>query len=385
MASEDIGLADPRALRLALDAAETYERLGSPEGELALAEAVVYLAMAPKSNAVYSAYNAARAFIKSDRTRPVPLRLRNAPTSLMKGLDYGKGYRYAHDEEGAFAAGERYLPDDMEAQSFYRAGAARSRDLDRRAAYRVAQAQRRGKARILNGAWSCRPAKTERAKARPGSVLRSDCGGRPDVADSPAVLGQCGLPRNSLRSLRLLRSDKRGESEVEARAKRARPHSLRSSAPQSRCARCPAAPLPSSTEFIATHFGSCSACSAKPRAGGRRSDSAAPRSAGLRASARSAPPPLTCRICLSAVNEVNVASYAAGSKTEHRRAVGPAGTDRRSRSGSRPPARGFARSVDDHSASSPQNPRLSRVGDRSNTASGTKKSACSGPSRPLGA
>jgi len=119
MASEDIGLADPRALRLALDAAETYERLGSPEGELALAEAVVYLAMAPKSNAVYTAYNAARAFIKSDRTRPVPLRLRNAPTALMKGLDYGKGYRYAHDEAGAFAAGERYWPDDMDAQAFY--------------------------------------------------------------------------------------------------------------------------------------------------------------------------------------------------------------------------------------------------------------------------
>ncbi len=119
MASEDIGLADPRALRLALDAAETYERLGSPEGELALAEAVVYLAMAPKSNAVYTAYNAARAFIKNDRTRPVPLRLRNAPTALMKGLDYGKGYRYAHDESGAFAAGERYWPDDMEAQAFY--------------------------------------------------------------------------------------------------------------------------------------------------------------------------------------------------------------------------------------------------------------------------
>src|SRR5205809_3134030 len=119
MASEDIGLADPRALRLALDAAEIYERLGSPEGELALAEAVVYLAMAPKSNAVYTAYNAARAFIKNDRTRPVPLRLRNAPTALMKGLDYGKGYRYAHDEAGAFAAGERYWPDDMDAQAFY--------------------------------------------------------------------------------------------------------------------------------------------------------------------------------------------------------------------------------------------------------------------------
>ncbi len=119
MASEDIGLADPRALRLTLDAAETYERLGSPEGELALAQAVVYLAVAPKSNAVYTAYKATRAFIKQDGTRPVPLRLRNAPTSLMKDLDYGKGYRYAHDEAGGFAAGERYWPDEMEAQRFY--------------------------------------------------------------------------------------------------------------------------------------------------------------------------------------------------------------------------------------------------------------------------
>ncbi len=119
MASEDIGLADPRALRMALDAAETYERLGSPEGELALAEAVLYLAIAPKSNAAYKAFNAARAFIRQDRTRPVPLRLRNAPTALMKGLDYGKGYRYAHDEEGGFAAGERYWPDDLDAPRFY--------------------------------------------------------------------------------------------------------------------------------------------------------------------------------------------------------------------------------------------------------------------------
>jgi putative ATPase len=120
MASEDIGLADPRALRLTLDAAETYERLGSPEGELALAQAVVYLAVAAKSNAVYTAYKAAKAFIAQDSTRPVPLRLRNAPTSLMKTLDYGKGYRYAHDEEGGFAAGERYWPDGMEAPQFYR-------------------------------------------------------------------------------------------------------------------------------------------------------------------------------------------------------------------------------------------------------------------------
>lgn len=120
MAAEDIGLADPRALRLALDAADVYERLGSPEGELALAECVVYLAVAPKSNAVYKAFNEAKAFVKKDGTRPVPMHLRNAPTKLMKELDYGKGYRYAHDEEGAFAAGERYLPDGMPDTEFYR-------------------------------------------------------------------------------------------------------------------------------------------------------------------------------------------------------------------------------------------------------------------------
>lgn len=120
MASEDIGLADPRALRLALDAAEVYERLGSPEGELALAECVVYLAVAAKSNAVYKAFKEAQALVKNDGTRPVPMHLRNAPTKLMKDLDYGKGYRYAHDEEGGFAAGERYLPDGMAAPGFYR-------------------------------------------------------------------------------------------------------------------------------------------------------------------------------------------------------------------------------------------------------------------------
>jgi putative ATPase len=120
MASEDIGLADPRALRLALDAAEVYERLGSPEGELALAECVVYLAVAAKSNAVYKAFKEVKAFIKKDGTRPVPMHLRNAPTQLMKDLDYGKGYRYAHDEEGAFAAGEHYLPDGMANPGFYR-------------------------------------------------------------------------------------------------------------------------------------------------------------------------------------------------------------------------------------------------------------------------
>jgi putative ATPase len=120
MAAEDIGLADPRALRLALDAAEVYERLGSPEGELALAECVVYLAVAPKSNAVYKAFNEAKAFVKKDGSRPVPMHLRNAPTKLMKDLDYGKGYRYAHDEAGGFAAGENYLPDGMAGTQFYR-------------------------------------------------------------------------------------------------------------------------------------------------------------------------------------------------------------------------------------------------------------------------
>jgi len=119
MASEDIGLADPRALRLALDAAEVYERLGSPEGELALAECVVYLAIAPKSNAVYKAFNAAKAFVKQDGTRPVPMHLRNAPTKLMKELGYGHDYRYAHDEPNAYAAGETYLPDGMAEPRWY--------------------------------------------------------------------------------------------------------------------------------------------------------------------------------------------------------------------------------------------------------------------------
>jgi putative ATPase len=120
MAVEDIGLADPRALRLALDAAEVYERLGSPEGELALAECLVYLAVAPKSNAVYAAYNEVRAHVRKDGTRPVPLHLRNAPTRLLKDLGYGKEYRYAHDEEGGFAAGETYLPEGMKETRFYR-------------------------------------------------------------------------------------------------------------------------------------------------------------------------------------------------------------------------------------------------------------------------
>lgn len=119
MASEDIGLADPRALRISLDAAEVYERLGSPEGELALAEAVVYLACAAKSNAIYVAYKQARALVAKDKSRVVPEHLRNAPTKLMKELGYGKLYRYAHDEPHAYAAGETYMPDGLEDVSFY--------------------------------------------------------------------------------------------------------------------------------------------------------------------------------------------------------------------------------------------------------------------------
>ena len=119
MSVEDIGLADPRALRLALDACETYERLGTPEGELALAEVTVYLACAPKSNAVYNAYNKAREFVSADGSRAVPIHLRNAPTRLMKELGYGHAYRYAHDEPEAYAAGEGYLPEGMREMKFY--------------------------------------------------------------------------------------------------------------------------------------------------------------------------------------------------------------------------------------------------------------------------
>jgi putative ATPase len=119
MAIEDIGLADPRALRFALDACETYERLGSPEGELALAEAALYLAIAPKSNAGYMAFNRARDLIRKDGSRPVPEHLRNAPTRLMRELGYGKAYRYAHDEADAYAAGERYLPEGMPDPKLY--------------------------------------------------------------------------------------------------------------------------------------------------------------------------------------------------------------------------------------------------------------------------
>ena len=148
MAWEDIGLADPRAAQVASVAAETYERLGSPEGELALAEAVIYMAMAAKSNAAYLAYNAARAFVAKDASRPVPLHLRNAPTRLMKDLDYGKDYRYAHDESEAYAAGEDYFPEGMPAVEWYQPVArglelkigeklAHLRELDREAAKKL--------------------------------------------------------------------------------------------------------------------------------------------------------------------------------------------------------------------------------------------------------
>jgi len=136
MASEDIGLADPRGLRLALDAAEVYERLGSPEGELALAQAVIYLSVAPKSNAAYTAWGAVRDFVRSDGTRPVPLHLRNAPTRLMKGLGYGQGYRYAHDEPGGVAAQENYWPDGVAPQRFYEPVA---RGLEQRIGDRLAE------------------------------------------------------------------------------------------------------------------------------------------------------------------------------------------------------------------------------------------------------
>jgi putative ATPase len=119
MAIEDIGIADPRAQTMALEACQIYERLGSPEGELALSNAVIYCAVAAKSNAAYNAYNQAKAFVAQDKSRPVPLHLRNAPTKLMKALDYGKEYRYAHNEPEAYAAGEHYFPEDLPAIAFY--------------------------------------------------------------------------------------------------------------------------------------------------------------------------------------------------------------------------------------------------------------------------
>jgi putative ATPase len=120
MASEDIGLADPRALTMTLEAWQAYERLGSPEGELALAQAVIFLAVAAKSNAVYKAFGEVQQDVERYGTLSVPMQLRNAPTKLMKDIGYGKDYRYAHDEPGAFAAGERYLPDEMPDKHYYR-------------------------------------------------------------------------------------------------------------------------------------------------------------------------------------------------------------------------------------------------------------------------
>lgn len=119
MAWEDIGLADPRAMQIANDAASTYERLGSPEGELALAQAVIYLSVAAKSNAGYMAYNQAKAFVKQDKSRTVPIHLRNAPTKLMKELGHGHAYRYAHDEPNAYAAGENYFPEGVQEPGWY--------------------------------------------------------------------------------------------------------------------------------------------------------------------------------------------------------------------------------------------------------------------------
>jgi putative ATPase len=154
MASEDVGNADPRALRIALDAAEVYERLGTPEGELALAQAVVYLAVAPKSNAVYKAWGAVRDDIRREGTRPVPMHLRNAPTSLMKQLGMSKGYRYAHDEPGGFAAGVEYWPDDKAPQRYYRPV---PRGLELRIGEKLAELQRLN-AQALRGEGGPHPA-----------------------------------------------------------------------------------------------------------------------------------------------------------------------------------------------------------------------------------
>ncbi|MCS6945648.1 MAG: recombination factor protein RarA, partial [Sutterellaceae bacterium] len=140
MAVEDVGLADPRALRVALDAAEAYERLGSPEGELALAQAIVYLAVAPKSNAIYRAVGAVTEFVRQDGSRPVPLHLRNAPTGLMRALGHGSGYRYAHDEADAYAAGQSYLPEGIGQPRWYEPTA---RGLEARIAQRLQELRAR--------------------------------------------------------------------------------------------------------------------------------------------------------------------------------------------------------------------------------------------------
>ena len=140
MASEDIGLADPRALQIAMDAWEAYRRVGSPEGELALAEATIYLAATPKSNAALNAFGEAMAFVRGNPSWEVPPRFRNAPTKLMESLGHGKDYRYAHDEEGGYAAGERYLPDEMPDVEFYRP---QERGVEARLAARLAELRKR--------------------------------------------------------------------------------------------------------------------------------------------------------------------------------------------------------------------------------------------------
>jgi putative ATPase len=145
MASEDVGNADPRALEIALAAWDTFDRLGSPEGELALAQAVLYLASVPKSNAVYTAYNAARADVAEQGSFPVPDRLRNAPTRLAKSLGHGKGYRYAHDEPDAFAAGENYFPDELPARVYYEPPA---RGFEQRIAERLARLRQQNAAAL---------------------------------------------------------------------------------------------------------------------------------------------------------------------------------------------------------------------------------------------
>ena len=143
MASEDVGNADPRALQLAVDAWDAFHRLGSPEGDLALAQAVLYLASAPKSNATEVAFNAAMAYAREQPSWPVPARLRNAPTALMGALGHGKGYRYAHSEEGAYTAGERYFPDEMPDQGFYHPT---DRGLEARIGQRLAALRERDRA-----------------------------------------------------------------------------------------------------------------------------------------------------------------------------------------------------------------------------------------------
>jgi putative ATPase len=168
MASEDVGNADPRALRIALDAAEVYERLGTPEGELALAQAVVYLAVAPKSNAVYKAWGAVRDDIRREGTKPVPMHLRNAPTTLMKQLGMSKGYRYAHDEPGGFAAGLDYWPDGQAPVAYYRPV---PRGLELRIGEKLAELKRLN-AEALRG----EPGHESRDGAKGGRSLASDSG-----------------------------------------------------------------------------------------------------------------------------------------------------------------------------------------------------------------